>query len=63
MADWLEREQERLGVDNAALKRLGALAPKQARYALGAKPGEGRVASGWNVILPLEIMDRRFEGH
>ena len=59
---WLEREQERLGIENAALQTLRALAPRQARYALGAKPGEGRTATGWNVILPLQVIERRFEG-
>lgn len=59
---WLEREQERFGVESPALKKLRALAPRQARYALGAKPGEGRTAAGWNVILPLEIVERDFEG-
>lgn len=59
---WLEREQERLGVEGAALKKLHALAPRQARYALGAKPGGGRTAAGWNVILPLDVVERRFEG-
>ena len=59
---WLEGEQERLGIEGAALKGLKKLAPRQARYALGAKPGEGRTAKGWNVILPSEIVERHFEG-
>lgn len=59
---WLEREQDRLGVESAVLKKLHALAPRQARYALAAKPGEGRTATGWNVILPVEVIESRFEG-
>ncbi len=59
---WLEREQDRLGAESAALKKLHALAPRQARYALAAKPGEGRTAAGWNVILPVEVMEPQFEG-
>ena len=59
---WLEREQDRLGVESAALKMLHALAPRQARYALAAKPGEGRTATGWNVILPVEVIEPQFEG-
>ncbi|MEQ8387631.1 MAG: transcriptional regulator [Alphaproteobacteria bacterium] len=59
---WLEREQHRLGVESAALKKLHALAPRQARYALAAKPGEGRTATGWNVILPVEVIEPQFEG-
>lgn len=59
---WLEREQDLLGVESAALKKLHALAPRQARYALAAKPGEGRTATGWNVILPIEVIEPQFEG-
>ena len=59
---WLEREQRQLGVPDAVLDELRALKPAQPRYALGAKPGEGKTAKGWNVILPLEIVERRFEG-
>lgn len=59
---WLEREQARLGVPDATLKKLRTLAPTQSRYALGTKPGEGRVAPGWKVILPVEVIERKFEG-
>jgi len=59
---WLEREQKRLGLPDRALEELRTLAPSQPRYALGAKSGEGRTAKGWNVILPIDIVERRFEG-
>ena len=59
---WLEREQGRLGVDDATIKKLRASAPKQARYALGAKPKHGRMAKGWNVILPASVVEQQFEG-
>lgn len=62
LGSWLERERERLGVPNRALEDLRALAPCRTRYALGAKPGEGRAIQGWNVILPVGIVERRFEG-
>lgn len=58
---WLEREQQRLGIPDTALRQLHAMAPRQARYALGTKPGEGRTAKGWIVILPLDVVERRFE--
>ena len=58
---WLERERERLGVPNRMLADLRALAPCRTRYALGAKPGEGKAIQGWNVILPIDV-ERRFEG-
>ena len=59
---WLEREQSYLGVGDAIIKKLRALAPKQARYALGAKPKHGHMAKGWNVILPASVVEQRFEG-
>ena len=59
---WLEREQERLGVPQRALEDLRALAPARPRYALGAKPGSARTARHWNVILPVDVVERRFEG-
>ena len=59
---WMEREQARLGAPDSALEELRALMPPQARYALGAKPGAGRTAKGWNVILPIDVIERRFEG-
>lgn len=62
LGSWLEREQKRLGVSDAALKEMRKLAPSQAQYALGAKSGEGRSAKGWNVILPIGVVERRFEG-
>ena len=37
-------------------------APAALRYALGAKPGTGMTAKGWNVILPVDVVERRFEG-
>ena len=59
---WLEREQHRLGVPDATIQSLRKLAPNQARYALGTKTGEGKTATGWNVILPRNVIERRFEG-
>ena len=59
---WLEREQRRLGVPDAAIDALRTVMPGQPRYALGAKSGQGKSARGWNVILPLDVYDHRFEG-
>ena len=53
---WMERARDFLdarGLD-AALEELRQMAPRQARYALGARPGEGRLIRGWNVILPAD---------
>ena len=59
---WLEREREQLAVPERALEELRTLAPVGLRYALGAKPGSGKTAKGWNVILPADVVERRFEG-
>ena len=62
MGFWLERERERLGVAREALEKLRSLAPSRPRYALGAKPGSGKTARGWNVIVPVGVAERGFEG-
>jgi len=62
MGFWLEREQKRLGAPDIALEELRTLMPAQPRYVLGAKSGAGRTAKGWNVILPVDVVERRFEG-
>lgn len=59
---WLETAAERLRIAPGAIEAVRALAPNQPHYALGAKPGAGRLLSGWNVIVPLDIAERRFEG-
>ena len=58
---WLDRERHLLGVMDAALEDLRSLAPRHTRYALGATPGHGRAATGWNVILPTNIIGRYFD--
>src|SRR3546814_19062174 len=54
LGSWLEREQKRMGVQDAALEALRPLAPAQARYAIGAKSGAGRTATGGNVNIPID---------
>jgi predicted transcriptional regulator of viral defense system len=58
---WLDRERNRFGIKSAAILDLHSLAPRHPRYALGAKPGRGRAATGWNVILPADIVERYFD--
>ena len=55
---WLQCERHLLGVADAALEELRSFAPRQSRYALGAVSGNGRAATGWNVILPADIVER-----
>jgi len=63
---WLEREQEYLGgVPGAAFDELRKMKPPRPRYALGTNPRgklKTKVAKGWNVILPRDIIERGFEG-
>ena len=59
---WLEANRERLGMTDEILIDLHALAPRQNCYALGARPGAGRLAAGWGVILPEVFLSPSFEG-
>lgn len=59
---WLECEQTRLDVPVVVMDNLRKFVPRQRRYALGAKPGSGRLAKGWNVILPVDVIERHYEG-
>ena len=59
---WLESSHDRLDVPEGVLTAIHRLAPTQNRYALGAQSGAGKAATGWGVILPEAIVDRRFEG-
>jgi predicted transcriptional regulator of viral defense system len=59
---WLENAQPDLRIAKAAIETFRPLAPKQSRYALGAKPGDAKLAPGWKILLPPSLTDRRFEG-
>jgi hypothetical protein len=58
---WLDRERNRFAVKSAAVLALRELAPRHPRYALGATPGRGLAATGWNVILPAAIVERYYD--
>jgi predicted transcriptional regulator of viral defense system len=59
---WLENAQPDLRISKAAIETFRPLAPKQPRYALGAKPGDAKLAPGWKILLPPSVTERRFEG-
>lgn len=59
---WLETAAERLRLQPSAIDAVRPLAPRQPRYALGAKPGDARLISGWDILVPAELAARRFEG-
>ena len=58
MGFWLKR----LGVSDAALTELRTPMPAQPRYVLGTKPSAGKTVKGWNHILPVDVIERHFEG-
>ena len=47
---------------DSVLEELHTLATATLRHALGAKPGTGMTAKGWNVMLPVAVVERCFEG-
>ncbi len=59
---WLETAAAHLRLPDTAIAGWRSLRPKQPRYALGARPGAARLVSGWNVLVPPELAERRFEG-
>ena len=59
---WMERERARSRIPEQALENLRSSAPSEPRYALGAKPRKGKLAKGWNVILPIDVVEPSFEG-
>jgi len=59
---WLENAAPDLRISKAAVEAFRPLAPKQPRYALGAKPGDAKLVPGWRVFLSSSLTDRRFEG-
>jgi predicted transcriptional regulator of viral defense system len=56
---FLERRQEALGVRDEALARLRRLRPAQPQY-LDRRRG-GRLAPGWNLIVPAPVLSREWE--
>jgi AbiEi antitoxin C-terminal domain len=58
---WLDRERNRFGMKSATVLDLRELAPRHPRYALGATPGHGLAATGWNIILPAPIVERYYD--
>jgi predicted transcriptional regulator of viral defense system len=59
---WMENAPPDLRISKAAIEAFRPLAPKQPRYALGAKPGDAKLVPGWKIFLPPSLTDRRFEG-
>jgi len=58
---WLETPRHVLRRPDAELEPIHHLAPRQNRYALSARAGEGRVATGSGMILPDAVIEQWFE--
>lgn len=57
---FLEAQREPWMIEDAELARLEELAPSQPRY-FGAGREHGRLVARWNLIVPLEVLERRWE--
>jgi predicted transcriptional regulator of viral defense system len=55
---YLEQHRESLMVEDKYLKILRDLGPKQALYLNRNNRRTGRLVSGWNLVVPTEILDR-----
>ncbi len=56
---FLEQHQEALGVPTEILERLRRMRPRQPHYL--DRRFRGRLASGWNLIVPSPILSREWE--
>lgn len=57
---FLEQQRERWMVEERHLEALEALAPAQPRY-LDRRREPGRLVSRWNLVVPEEVLERRWE--
>jgi predicted transcriptional regulator of viral defense system len=55
---FLEQHRETLMVDDTHLRPLRDLRPKQPHYLERRRRKAGRLATGWNLVLPKEVFDR-----
>jgi predicted transcriptional regulator of viral defense system len=55
---FLEQHRETLMVDDAHLKQLHDLRPHQPHYLERGKRRAGRLATGWNLVVPREVFER-----
>jgi predicted transcriptional regulator of viral defense system len=55
---FLEQHRESLMVDDAHLKPLRDLRPKQPHYLERRRRKAGRLATGWNLVVPTEVFER-----
>ncbi len=58
---FLEQHGESLMVDKKHLKALRDLRPHQPHYLDRAKREPGRLVTGWNLVVPREVIERSWE--
>ena len=58
---FLEQHRELLMVDEKHLKSLHVLRPRQPHYLDRDKRRSGRLVSGWNLVIPIEVLERSWE--
>lgn len=59
---FLEQRREILMVDNEHLRQLQAFRPLQPHYLDRHKRKSGRLVSGWNLVVPKEVLERSWAG-
>ena len=55
---FLEQHREPLMVEEEHLKSLHGLRPRQPHYLDRNKRKSGRLVSGWNLVVPREVLER-----
>ncbi|MDE2716249.1 MAG: transcriptional regulator [Chloroflexota bacterium] len=58
---YLEQHGAVLMVEPAQVERLRRHRPRQPHYIDGAREGQGRIAPGWNLVVPREVLNRAWE--
>lgn len=58
---FLEQNRRNLPVSDAWLNLLRKLRPKKPHYMARKKRGKSKLVKGWNLIVPVEILDKSWE--
>lgn len=58
---YLEQHRDALMVEERHLSRLRTHRPRGRHYLTGGRAGEGRLVSGWSLIVPSAILERSWQ--
>jgi len=58
---FLEQRPAHLAVDRKYIQQLLSLIPKQPHYMNRSRQGEGKYIEKWQLIVPLEIINKTWE--